>query len=157
LTAVLDTSALLIADVQGSEARQAQLTFAMARHAMVDLAQIFSLAPVNDASDRLPPERYKQLHELLRESGVQVCFDDHSIERLREMRALYEGYALALSEYLRMPLPPWISDRPHKDNWLAVAKLRARTEAANPASDSGKPIADASGSIARLVDDHHEF
>ena len=157
LTAVLDASALLIAGVRGKEARQAQLTFAMARHAMVDLAQIFSLAPVNDASDRLPPERYKQLHELLRESGVQVCFDDHSIERLREMRALYEGYALALSEYLRMPLPPWISDRPHKDNWLAVAKLRARTEAANPASDSGKPIADASGSIARLVDDHHEF
>ena len=33
LTAVLDTSALLIAGVQGHEARQAQLTFAMARHA----------------------------------------------------------------------------------------------------------------------------
>ena len=157
LTAILDASALLIAGVRGSEARQAQLTFAMARHAMVDLAQIFSLAPVNDAPDRLPPERYKQLHELLRESGVKVCFDDHSSERLREMRALYEGYALALSEYLRMPLPPWISDRPHKDNWLAVAKLRARTEAANPPSDSAKPIADPSRTIAGLVDDHHEF
>ena len=94
---------------------------------------------------------------LLRENGVSVCFDDHSSERLREMRALYEGYALALSEYLRMPLPPWISDRPHKDNWLAVAKLRARTEAANPPSDRAKPIADASQSIAGLVDDHHEF
>ena len=63
LTAVLDTSALLIAGVQGHEARQAQLTFAMARHAMVDLAQIFSLAPVNDAPDRLPPERYEQLYQ----------------------------------------------------------------------------------------------
>ena len=48
LTAVLDTSALLIAGVQGHEARQAQLTFAMARHALVDLAQIFPLAPVNE-------------------------------------------------------------------------------------------------------------
>ncbi len=46
LTAILDTSALLIAGVRGHEARQAQLTFAMARHALVDLAQIFSLAPV---------------------------------------------------------------------------------------------------------------
>ena len=46
LTAMLDTSALLIAGVEGHEARQAQLTFAMARHALVDLAQIFSLAPV---------------------------------------------------------------------------------------------------------------
>src|ERR1035441_8042746 len=49
LTAILDTSALLIAGVQGHEARQAQLTFAMARHALVDLAQIFSLNPRNDA------------------------------------------------------------------------------------------------------------
>ena len=43
LTAILDTSALLIAGVTAQEARQAQLTFAMARHAVVDLAQIFSL------------------------------------------------------------------------------------------------------------------
>ena len=39
LTAILDTSSLLIAGVQGQEARQAQLTFAMARHALVDLSQ----------------------------------------------------------------------------------------------------------------------
>ncbi len=31
------------------------------------------------------------------QSGVSVCRDDHSRERLREMRALYEGYAEALS------------------------------------------------------------
>jgi hypothetical protein len=157
LTAVLDASALLIAGVRGSEARQAQLTFAMARHAMVDLAQIFSLAPVKDAPDRLPPERFRQLYELLRDSGVNVCLDEHSIERLGEMRALYEGYARALSDYLLMPLPPWISDSPHKDNWLAVAKLRARTEAANPAPGNPELVADPSRSIARLVDDHHEF
>ena len=41
LTAILDTSALLISGVTAQEARQAQLTFAMARHAIVDLAQIF--------------------------------------------------------------------------------------------------------------------
>jgi hypothetical protein len=157
LTAILDASALLIAGVQGREARQAQLTFAMARHALVDLAQIFSLAPVKDSPDRLPPERYEQLYELLCKSGVKVCRDGHSIERLRDMRALYEGYAQALSDYLRMPLPPWISDRPHKDNWLAVAKLRARTEEANPLTDSTKLIGEASQTIARLVDDHHEF
>ena len=61
LTAVLDTSALLIAGVQGHEARQAQLTFAMARHALVDLAQIFSLAPVPPNPDRpaLPKRRQR--------------------------------------------------------------------------------------------------
>jgi len=157
LTAVLDTSSLLIAGVQGLEARQAQLTFAMARHAIVDLAQIFSLSPVNNAPDRLPPERYEQLYNLLCQSGIKVCRDGHSIEMLREMRALYEGYAQGLSNYLRMPLPPWIADTPHKDNWLAVAKLRAQTEASNPPSGSAAPTPDGTHTIATLVDDHHEF
>jgi hypothetical protein len=156
LTSVLDTSALLIAGVQGHEARQAQLTFAMARHALVDLAQIFALTPVNPDPDRLPPERYEKLYSLLCQSGVSVCRDGHSIERLRDMRALYEGYAQALSDYLHMPLPPWIADQPHKDNWLAVAKLRAQTEAANPSSGAATP-ADAPHTIATLVDDHHDF
>lgn len=157
LTAVLDTSALLIAGVQGHEARQAQLTFAMARHALVDLSQIFSLAPVNDAQDRLPAARYEQLYNLLCQSGVSVCRDGHSFERLREMRALYEGYAEALSTYLCMPLPPWIADTPHKDNWLAVAKLRAQTEAANAAADKANPNEVQAQTIAGLVDDHHDF
>jgi len=157
LTAVLDTSALLIVGVQGYEARQAQLTFAMARHALVDLSQIFSLAPVKDAPDRLSPARYDQLYDLLCQSGVKVCRDSQSFERLREMRALYEGYAAALSNYLCMPLPPWFADTPHKDNWLAVAKLRAQTEAANPSSERTPPTSDASQTIAALVDDHHDF
>lgn len=157
LTAILDTSALLIAGVQGHEARQAQLTFAMARHAMVDLAQVFSLKPVKSASDRLPPERYQQLYNLLCQNGVSVCRDGHSIERLREMRVLYEGYAEALSDYLCMTLPPWIADHPRKDNWLAVAKLRAQTEAANSLSEKGTPVDEASSVISKLIDDHHEF
>ncbi len=157
LTSILDASALLIAGVQGREARQAQLTFAMARHSLVDLSQIFRLTPINDAPDRLPAERYEQLYEMLCKSGVKVCRDGNSIQRLRDMRALYEGYAQALSNYLRMPLPPWIADQPHKDNWLAVAKVRAQTEAANPSSDSTWPSVEPAQTIARLVDDHHEF
>jgi hypothetical protein len=157
LTSVLDTSALLIAGVRGHEARQAQLTFAMARHALVDLSQIFSLAPINDAPDRLPPERYDQLYKLLCQSGISVCRDGQSYDRLREMRALYEGYALALGNYLCMPLPPWIADQPHKDNWLAVAKLRAQTEAANAPSAKPQPADRQAQTIATLVDDHHDF
>ncbi len=132
LTAILDTCALLIAGVRGPEARQAQLTFAMARHAMVDLSQIFSCRPGAGRPDRLPPERYQKLFDHLCQSGVSVCRDSLSSERLREMRALYEGYAEALSEYLAMPLPQWIQDEPRKDNWMTVARLRKRTEEANP-------------------------
>ena len=150
-------SALLIASVEGGEARQAQLTFAMARHALVDLAQIFRLDPKSVVPDRLPHERYQQLYELLSKHGVKVCLDGHSEERLRDMRLLYEGYAEALSDYLRMPLPPWIADQPHKDNWLAVAKLRAKAVAASSPLGEAKSMDEVSQTIARSVDDHHEF
>jgi hypothetical protein len=124
---------------------------------MVDLAQIFSLAPVTDAPDRLSLERYEQLYDLLCKSGVSVCRDGHSFERLRELRALYEGYAEALAGYLRMPLPPWIADQPHKDNWLTVAKLRRQTLTANPHSNHGVLVKNESQAIAALRDDHHDF
>lgn len=155
LTSILDTCALLIAGVRGHEARQAQLTFAMARHAVVDLAQIFSLTPVKDASDRLPPERFEVLHNTLCESGVSVCRDGKSIDRLRHMRGLYEGYAAALSNYLHMPLPPWITTELHKDNWQTVARLRKETEAAEATKEAHGP-ADLS-TRATLIDHHHDF
>jgi hypothetical protein len=171
LTSILDTSALLIAGIRGHEARQAQLTFAMARHAVVDLAQIFSLRPLTNVPDRLPAERYDQMYARLCQTGVSVCRDQRSYERLREMRSLYEGYAEALSQYLRMPLPPWMTDHPHKDNWQAVAKLRAKTEEANPPSPQGTnpdgtnpvgtnqdaPKPGLAESIASYIDEHHHF
>ncbi len=157
LTAILDTSALLIAGVRGHEARQAQLTFAMARHALVDLAQIFHCAPLTDAPDRLPPQRCSQLYDALCQSGVKVCRDEDSIGRLREMRALYEGYAEALARYLCMDLPPWMFDRPRKDNWLTVAKVRAQTEAANPPVAAEVPPADAARRAQTAMDTRHDF
>jgi hypothetical protein len=150
LTAILDTSALLISGVRGPEARQAQLTFAMARHAVVDLAQIFSCRPVTTMADRLPPERYQQMFDLLCQSGIKACHDSHSSERLREMRGLYEGYAEALSRYLVLPLPEWIIDKPRKDNWMTVARVRKQTEEANP--DPGSPATPRSLTGA---DDHY--
>jgi len=149
LTAILDTSALLVAGVRGHEARQAQLTFAMARHALVDLAQVFLLSPANNVPDRLPPERYEQLYQLLCQSGVSVCRDGQSYERLRNLRALYEGYATALSVHLCMPLPPWMPEQPHKDNWLAVAKVRSQAENANSPTEPHN--------LAEVIDQHHEF
>lgn len=157
LTAVLDTAALSIACARGKEARQAQLTFAIARHALVDLAQIFSLKPVPDAADRLPPEQYRRLLDMLGQSGGKVCGDESSGERLRQMRVLYEGYAGALSRYLAMPLPPWIADEPRKDNWQTVARVRAKTEAALPETAEKPPAGDLPPGIASIINRHHDF
>jgi hypothetical protein len=118
--------------VRGEEARQAQLTFAMARHAMVDLSQIFACRPATNMADRLPAERYERLFDQLCQSGINVCHDTLSSDRLRELRGLYEGYAEALSRYLNMPLPEWIPGEKHKDNWMTVARVNALKEEANP-------------------------
>jgi Ion channel len=149
LTSVLDTCSLLISGVKGHPARQAQLTFAMARHALVDLSQIFSLVPVPNVEDRLRSDQFQQLHDELCQSKVAICRDDQSIARLREMRALYEGHAEALSRYLCMPLPPWMVAGPHKDNWQSVAKLRAKTEAV--------PMPPNPKTLAIFDEEHHEF
>jgi len=129
----------------------------MARHAVVDLAQIFSLRPIVNAPDRLPPERFEALRDLLCQDGVSLCRDAQSTERLREMRALYEGYVEALSRYLQMPLPPWISGHPHKDNWQTVARLRAQTEVAEPhVSQESAPAENPTG-ILSSIDHPHDF
>jgi len=136
LTAILDTCALLIASVQEHSARQAQLTFAMARHAMVDLAQILSQKPVATDADRLPGERFGLIYDKLCSAGVKVCRDAQSGVRLNELRQLYEGYAEALSRYLEMPLPPFFIEHPKKDNWMTVAKVRAAAETGTPAAST---------------------
>ena len=158
LTSILDTSALLIAGVRGHEARQAQLTFAMARHAIIDLSQVFSLAPRKPSADRLPPEKYDELYKLLCSSGVSVCRDDESYQRLQNLRAMYEDYAEAMSAYLRMPLPQWIPATPRADNWLKVAKVREQVEAAaNPQQGISSPAQEDELFPTRLIDHHHDF
>jgi hypothetical protein len=153
LTAVLDTCALLIAGVQDHPARQAQLTFAMARHALVDLAQVFSLDPVQDMPDRLSEKQFRTVYDHLCQSDVKLCRDAYSGTRLRQMRQLYEGYAEALSRYLYMPLPPWVNDHQHKDNWLSVARLRAQAE-------SGENPEQVQKDAAKILfddEEHHTF
>jgi hypothetical protein len=154
LTAMLDTSSLMIAGVLKDEARQAQLTFAIARHALVDLTQVLSLFPRNNCPDRLPAEGYEKLRKALSRAGVAIREEDSSFERLSELRALYEGYAEALSEYLFMQLPPWIDERPHKDDWL---KEPAKSGASHqPHAGRGVETDTVPAAISRFYD-HHEF
>ena len=45
LTVILDTCTFIIVGIKGSDAYQAQLTFAMARHAAVDLSLVMNVVP----------------------------------------------------------------------------------------------------------------
>jgi hypothetical protein len=130
LCAVLDTCALMVASVQDLPGRQAQLTFAMARHAAVDLSQVFELKPMPPREDRLSPGAFTQLHDLLCQAGTRVAQDPGSLARLNEMRALYEPYMECLSRHLAMDLPPFFTVHTRRDNWQTVAQLSRETRMA---------------------------
>ena len=120
LTAVLDASALLmVASLKGSYTRQARQTFAMARHAAVDLAQVFSTPPREEAPDRLPPAVMARLRAELAGAGFAFAASDD--ERLATLRRMYEPYVHALSAYLLLPLPEWHYEQRRRDNWQASA------------------------------------
>jgi hypothetical protein len=118
LTAILDTCALVMAGVEGACERQAELTFAMARHALVDLSVIFLTKPrINDVN-RLPPEKLAELRINLAEAGIML--QEEQVEmRLTELRGMYEPYLHALAAYFKLTVPPWIADASRSDNWQA--------------------------------------
>ncbi len=61
LTAILDTSALIVAAVPKKDRSQAWMVFAMGRHVVVDLAQAFYAPPIDPPADRLPPDQLAAL------------------------------------------------------------------------------------------------
>src|SRR4051812_30681604 len=117
LTAILDACALVMAGVNNGPTRQAQLTFTMARCAVVDLAQYFTPSPQVLASDRLPPSSLAVLRNMLAEGGVSLQEDAATEQKLRELRRMYEPYVQALSGYLLIPLPPWFQLNVMPDSW----------------------------------------
>jgi hypothetical protein len=134
LVAILDTCALLISMMEGPASRQAQLTFVMARHALIDLGLVFHLKEqkvwtAQEGRERLPQADFDRLCGVLGEVRLRLCGDQASAERLKTVRALYEPYAGAFSDYLRMPLPPWVPVTKEKDQWKLLTKLRSEAEA----------------------------
>jgi Ion channel len=134
LVAMLDACALLISIMDERAARQAQLTFAMARHALIDLGHVFTLEAdaqlLRDSGpDRLPAADFARLCDALGDTSLRMCGDPASADRLRAIRVLYEPQAMALAEYLRMPLPPWIPAPQAKDQWRTIERLRREAEA----------------------------
>src|SRR5205823_109535 len=97
----------------------AKITFAMARHAMVDLAQVVSARYNPRPPDRLPLEELKRLRQSLAERGVKLRDGVQFEEKLSYLRSLYEPYAVAIALNLSITLPPWIHPEKHKDNWQA--------------------------------------
>ncbi|TMC24377.1 MAG: two pore domain potassium channel family protein [Chloroflexi bacterium] len=152
LTTILDTCALMMIGLNGESQRTATFTFAIARHAAVDLAQIFNTPPANGKVDRLPTETFQQLRAQLADFGFELPDDGLAEAQLAGLRRMYEPYVNALAAYLLLPLPEWISTEYSQDDWqssawehasvttqLAMARAQAEKKNIVTAQQPGSP------------------
>ncbi len=121
MTTILDASALVMVGMDGTPRHQAQLTFAIARHAVADIAHVFNTTPHPPHQDRLPPGELARIRRNLRSRGILLEDGIAADERLHALRRMYEPYVHALSEYLLMPLPAWEVAAQAADNWQTSA------------------------------------
>jgi hypothetical protein len=117
LTCILDTCAVLMAEIKGCNPYRAQLTFAMARHAAVDLSLIFRVPAESPREDRLPAEKRKQLRERLREAGLELHDEDAVAAKLAELRGMYEPFVYALGQRFLLTVPVIVAEGVLIDNW----------------------------------------
>jgi hypothetical protein len=127
LTAILDACALIGLRFEGapewerSLVWQAHLTFAMARHAVVDLALVFNATPYEPAEDRLPAESLAQMRASLSAAGIPLRKDKAAEVQFAAMRRQYEPYVNALARRMLLSLPPWLAETEAADNWQTSA------------------------------------
>ncbi len=133
LTVMLDVTSLVIIGVGKIHSDQAKLTFAIARHAAVDLAQVVNAQYSAEDAARLTSDDLARLRSELVRHGVTLTLTPtltptlppaestnegtDAPDRLAELRMLYEPYLYSLSRRLLMTLPPWIHTDYKKDNW----------------------------------------
>lgn len=120
LTTILDASAFLTAYGYGNLQWQAQLTFAIARHAVVDLAVVVTATPRPLLTDRLPADARDRLRESLAREGMELKGSEGD-EALARLRLAYEPYVNTLSRMFFMPLPAWLPAPQSPDNWQRTA------------------------------------
>ncbi len=124
LTAILDTATLVIAGAKDLDPFQAELTFATARHAVVDLAQVYFVPPIEPDPVRLSPDELHRLRAELAAAGMELREGEAVDQKLAELRGMYEPFVNALARHFLLALPPVLSDSTPVDNWQTSAWMR---------------------------------
>ncbi len=119
LTSMLDVTSLVLTGIEGVHPGQAKLTFAMARHAAVDLAQVVNARHDPEAPDRLPDAEYEALRGALAAAGLRLRSDEYGRDKLAKLRSMYEPYVHATGRNLMLTLPAWRRPEKTRDNWQA--------------------------------------
>jgi hypothetical protein len=119
LQTMLDVTSLVIVGIEGIHPGQARLTFAMARHAAVDLAQVVNARYDAAAAERLSDKDFDALREALAAAGLKLRTSDEARQKLSKLRSMYEPYVHSTARNLMVALPPWQHPAKMRDNWQA--------------------------------------
>jgi ion channel len=119
LTTMLDVTSLVLSGIEGVHPGQAKLTFAMARHAAVDLAQVVNARYDIEAPDRLPDAEYEALRADVAVAGLRLKSDEQGRAKLNRLRSMYEPYVHSTGRNLMLNLPLWRRAEKGRDDWQA--------------------------------------
>jgi hypothetical protein len=119
LLTMLDVTSLLLAGIEGLHPGQAKLTFAMARHAAVDLSQLVNARYDPEAPERLTDAGFDSLRDSMAAAGLKLRTGDEARQKLNKLRSMYEPYVQSMARNLMLDLPPWQHPEKARDNWQA--------------------------------------
>jgi hypothetical protein len=136
LTAILDVSAFSMASMEGGCQRQARLTFAIARHTLVDVALVLRCPPHEPEHDRLPANELAHVRSMLVSQGQQLNEGTEVDQKLSRLRKMYEPFICALSDRLRLDIPDWVLESGRADNWQTSAWGRNSDISGNNITDA---------------------
>jgi hypothetical protein len=83
----------------------------------------------------LPEAELVRLTEVLCKAGYRLRLEPERLALLRKLRWMYEGQVVALSDYLCMPLPRFVTETPGRDTWMLVNNLLELYSAQPQATD----------------------
>jgi hypothetical protein len=107
LTTILDSCALMTVVCDGLPAAQARLTYAMGLRLAEDLSRALALPVESQVTERLAAPAALGLLTNLRDTGIHALVPEAATEQLLQLTHEYEVYLVALSAWLRVPLPAW--------------------------------------------------
>lgn len=118
LASVMDASVLVMVGLVGVRTFQAQLTFATARLALIEMGRVLNVGPRNPDEDRLPSATFPLIKGELADSDIHFVDEQTAEERLTAFRNTYEPFLVGLARHLLITLPGWPRDPDRIDNWV---------------------------------------
>lgn len=117
LTMILDTATLVLVSKNNKSHAYAKATFAIARHAAVDLTQAYYLNPKISPKNRLSKKDLSYVRKLLNTTDISLKEGDKADEKIEYLRALYEPYIQSLSEFFLMPINAFVVNGEKTEAW----------------------------------------